>query len=128
MRASTLKPRSEPATKEERARYAALKCMPCAACRQIGIYNLWSDVQHITSGGRRIGNYDTYPLCKWHHQGIIPVGYGLKNSTETMAKFGPSFAKSKREFEARFGTEEELLALTNKFLRIQDPSLFMKIA
>ena len=117
-----MKPRSQPATKEERARYAALKSMPCAACRQIGVYTLWSDVQHITSGGRRIGNYDSYPLCKWHHQGYIPAGFNLKNSTEAKGMFGPSFAKSKREFEERFGTEEELLAQTNLLLGIKpDP-------
>lgn len=111
-----MKPRSEKATAGELMRYAAIKSMPCAACRQLHIYNQWSDVQHMTSGGRRISNEHTYPLCKWHHQGYIPPGYGLKNSTEAAEKFGPSFAKSKREFEARFGTEEELLKQTNRFL------------
>ena len=111
-----MKPKSEAATPGEKLRYSALKSMPCICCRKVNKYAGRPDIQHITSGGRRISNYDTYPLCKWHHQGYIPVGFGLKNSTEATEMFGPSFAKDKRAFEDYFGTEEQLLAETNKYL------------
>lgn len=113
-----MKPRSEKATPGEQLRYAALKSMLCICCRKVNKYAGRPDIQHITSGGRRIGNEATYPICKWHHQSYIPVGFGLKNSTEATEMFGPSFAKSKREFEEFFGTEEQLLAQTNKYLGV----------
>lgn len=110
------KPRSEVATTDEKLRYQLLKDLPCAACRKLGRYTMGCDVQHMTDCGRRTSNLDTYPLCKWHHVGIIPVGFGLKNSTDAVAMFGPSFGKDKKAFEAFFGSEEALLAETNKLL------------
>lgn len=114
-----MKPRSEPATAAERMRYAALRSMPCAACRKLGFYGTVcgpTEIHHLTDGGRRMGNEYTIPLGRFHHRGTIPVGYGLKNTTQAVAMFGPSLETSKREFEERFGTELELLKETNRFL------------
>lgn len=110
------KPRSEPANPQEKLRYQQLKMLPCAACRKLlnARFTMNCDIQHITSSGRRMSNLDTYPLCKWHHQGYVPAGF--KTSIDATIYLGPSFAKSKKEFEAYFGNEESLLAETNKLL------------
>lgn len=71
------------------------------------------DVHHLTDGGRRLGHAFTIPLHPWYHRGVPYPGM----SQEGMRlNFGPSLAKSKKEFEAQFGTEEELLAKTNAIL------------
>lgn len=112
------KPRSEPATADEKLRYEMLKAMPCQACRKIGQYGACgpTEIHHLTDGGRRMGNLFSIPLGSWHHRAQIPVGFGLKNTTEAVAMFGPSLETSKRDFEERFGTELQLLAETNKLL------------
>ena len=111
-----MKPRSEPATKEEKLRYAALKSLGCIVSRKQGLYGVPAEIHHLTSGGRRLGNEFTIPLNPWFHRAVIPPGYGLKNTTEAIAMFGPSLETSKRDFVARFGTEMELLAETNRLL------------
>ncbi len=122
-----MKPRSEPATADEKRRYAALKSMPCAACRKLYTWYCGpTEIHHLTSGGRRLGNEFTIPLGRWHHRAQLPPE--VKNTSEAVERFGPSLETSKRDFEARFGTEEQLLAETNRLLRIPDASLFMDIA
>jgi len=80
--------------------------MGCVACRlRLGVHEP-TTVHHITSGGRRLGNMFTIPLCPWHHQGYCRRGL---TSTKMAAIFGPSLAKSKTDFEREFGTELELL-------------------
>ena len=108
-----MKPRSKPATKAEKARYAKLKEMGCiiANLRMSACYGV--EVQHLTSGGRRIGNLHTIPLCPWHHRGQLPHGL---TSSQAALKYGPSFAKSRKQFEETFGSEEFLLAETNRLL------------
>lgn len=109
-------PRSKKATKDEQARYAALKELNCIVCHLDGQGNVICgrhEIHHLTSGGRRIGNDKTIPLGAYHHRGVILNGYTGKRMEIV---FGPSFAKSKRAFETRFGTEEYLLEQTNKLL------------
>lgn len=117
--ANTVKPRSKPATKAEKARYAKLKEMGCIINRA----RLWPvnfpcsglpvQIQHLTAGGRRLGNEFTIPLCNWHHMATLPAG--LTTSQATL-RYGPSFAKSRKQFEETFGSEEFLLAETNRLL------------
>lgn len=112
-----MKPRSKPATKEEKARYEKLKRLPCIACYKLGEEGCGKHtIQHMTSGGRRLGNEWTYSLGAWHHQAHILPGFSGKEMRE---RFGPSFAESKQEFERVFGTEEDLLLETNRLLNEQ---------
>lgn len=113
-----MKPRRSPATKAEKARYEKLKRLPCIACllkgdlESIGMCGK-HEIQHMTAGGRRLGNEFTYPLGAYHHQGHILPGY---TGSQMKSAFGPSFAKSRKQFEETFGSEEFLLAETNRLL------------
>lgn len=110
-----MKPRSQKATKDEQARYDSLKELPCIACHILGAEVMCGkhEIQHLTSGGRRIGNDKTIPLGAYHHRGIILNEWTGK---EMLDYFGPSFGKSRKAFEAKFGSEEYLLELTNEML------------
>lgn len=112
-----VKPRSKPATRAERKRYQRLHEMGCIIDRMSPseCYNLPVEVQHLTSGGRRLGNEFTIPLCSWHHRAQLPCGM---TSSQASLLYGPSFAKSRKEFEATYGSEEFLLAETNKLLEL----------
>ena len=112
---NTVKPRRIKATKDEQARYDRLKELPCIACHLSGFSKMCGkhEIQHFTAGGRRIGNDKTIPLGAWHHRGVILDGM---SGYEMEEYFGPSFGKSRRQFEAHFGSEEFLLAETNKLI------------
>jgi hypothetical protein len=102
-------------TVAESERMDKISRMGCIACKQqFGCYTD-GEVQHLTSGGRRLGHMATINLCPWHHRGVTVNGL----TTEYMTKiYGPSFANSRREFEAYFGPEEKLLEDTNSWLGI----------
>lgn len=110
MKHSTGKP-----TKAEAARMERLSRMPCVACRQLDTYliPLRSEVHHLLSGNRRRGHMFTVPLCSWHHRG---VRYWEMDPKAHPKFFGPSLALSSKAFRARFGTDDELLAMTDKLL------------
>jgi len=103
-------------TVEESKRMDKVSRMGCIVTRlSFGAYKD-ADVHHITSAGRRKGHMYTIPLSPWYHR-AVPDG----NMTPALMRefYGPSFAESKEEFEARFGTEEYLLEETNKWLGYQ---------
>lgn len=68
---------------------------------------------HETQCGRRTGHRFTFPGCPWHHQGQTPDGMDWEQCT---ALYGPSFAVSKRNFQARYGTERELAEETDTII------------
>lgn len=109
-----MKPRRMKATASERARYESLKNLGCIVNRLYFDRYIAPQIHHMTSGGRRISNFHTIPLSPWLHQAWIPQD--CKTKTEATDKYGPSLETSKRDFEARFGSEEFLLAETNRLL------------
>ena len=110
-----MKPRRVKATKAEQARYVRLRSMSCICCYDEAMgTGLPLEIHHMTSGGRRIGNEFTLPLCQWHHRGVVPEG--CKNSSTAALMYGPSFAKSKRLFVNTYGTEAQLLQKVNNLL------------
>lgn len=90
--------------------------LPCVACVQEGCHISPSEAHHIVDKGYRKhsgGHQATIPLCEWHHRGEPRLGF----SAALMAdKFGPSMARAKRAFVARYGTERELLARVDRLL------------
>lgn len=103
----------KPPTKDERARFQRLQEMGCVCCRLFtGRYRA-PDIHHLVEGGRRLGHSYTVPLCEWHHRGLPPAPW---NANLAEMWLGPSLAASKRRFVAVFGTERELLDLTNQRL------------
>lgn len=94
------------ATVEEQKWMGKVAAFGCVACQiRLGTHEP-TTVHHLTDCGRRMGHFFTIPLCPWHHQGHCRPG---STSTKMAAIFGPSFAKSKLDFERVFGTELELL-------------------
>jgi hypothetical protein len=70
-----------------------------------------TEAHHLTDRGYRIhsgGHMATLPLEAWHHRGIC-IEY--LTAREMTALYGPSLARSKRNFQATYGSERELLAI-----------------
>ena len=86
-------------TKAEKERLQTIAEMPCYACFQDG-REVQAEVHHIrnhTGIGRRPPHSDTIPLCYSHHRtGKISVHLG------------------KKEFEKKYGTEQEILKIINR--------------
>ena len=86
-------------TKAEKERLQTIAEMPCYACFQDGV-EMQSEVHHIrkhTGMGLRPPHSDTIPLCYSHHRtGKISVHLG------------------KKEFEKKYGTEQEILKIINR--------------
>jgi hypothetical protein len=63
-----LKPdKPERGTKDAERHIARVKALPCAVCGRAGP----SDAHHCIHGrfgSRKVSDFDTIPLCKWHHQ------------------------------------------------------------
>lgn len=108
--------KAKPPTKAEERRW--VECgirVGCIACRQLpGTPYNPPDQHHLLSGGRRRGHAFTVPLCIWHHRGqhIFPAG-----DADHERVYGPSLARNSRAFRARFGTDDQLLAMTEDWLR-----------
>lgn len=112
-----------PRNKEEQARFDAIKEGGiCVACLIRGVerprWPGWIDIHHLLSGGRRIGHMATVGLCKWHHAGQPPFGWG---DAEALEYLGPSLAKGSKPFRAAFGTDAELLTIQNELLTNANP-------
>jgi hypothetical protein len=90
----------------------------CVVCRVSHGAYVDAEVQHLTAGGRRLGHDKTIPLCVWHHRGVCA---GSITTPEMTRIYGPSFAHSRKDFEAAFGSEEHLLELTDKWLGVWKP-------
>jgi hypothetical protein len=103
-------------TKAEQERLDALHSMPCLACefeKNMLPQPLPTEAHHLTDKGTRLhsgGHGATIPLCGWHHRGE-PAGTLYVREMRTL--YGPSLALQKREFIAAYGSERELLAITN---------------
>ena len=91
-----------------------LKSLGCLPCKIDGRPDEPPELHHPTSGGRRLDDNKVIPECQWHHKGTLPPG--CKNSTEAEKRYGPSYAKNKNAFIARYGTEQELLEETERLL------------
>ena len=86
-------------TKAERdhmAKVADLGCIICGAP---------AEIHHIKFGMNHRCHYDTIPLCENHHR---------------HGGFGECIENGKRTFEAKYGTERELLERTIKLLALDE--------
>lgn len=86
-------------------------------------YGRWhtpGDVHHLLCGCRRYHDQHQYTILlhRWYHRGVPPTddrGRQLTNE-EAYRLMGPSLHHTKREFIQRFGTELELLDMTNELI------------
>lgn len=84
-------------------------CIPCRM--QFGRY-IEAECNHLLEG-YRLGHDSTVPECQWHHQGIALIGI---DSRAMRHCFGPSRKLHKKAFRKRYGTDAQLLALTNEYV------------
>lgn len=94
----------------DRMRYLAFQDIGCICCVIEKRPQTPAQVHHITQDS----NQNTLPLCPWHHQGQAPQGMDDDMAT---VFYGPSLAVSRRNFEARYGKEEELLVRVNALVQ-----------
>src|ERR1700722_16827875 len=103
-------------TVAEKQRLDKLSRSGCVVCRmQHGAFTE-GEIQHLTAGGRRLGHDRSICLCPWHHRGVCA---GSITTPEMTRIYGPSFANSRADFEAAFGTEEHLLEETDIWLGLR---------
>lgn len=97
-------------------RFTRFQDIGCLCCAMEGYLDVPVDVHHLVDKGDREksgGDAATLPVCPWHHRGVPPSGF----SEDTARSYaGPSLALHKKSFKERYGTERELLALTDKLL------------
>ena len=91
--------------KDEKKHLSAVADLGCIVCYKQGNGGTPAEIHHIRSGqgmGQRNSHYNVIPLCPIHHRfgGHGEVG----------------FHQSPKEFVERYGTEAELLELTNELL------------
>ena len=92
------------ATKIENFWMAAVAELGCIVCRNTGHGFVPCSVHHILKNGRRNGHLNTIGLCPTHHDSRLN---------------NPLFVSVhpwKHEFEARYGTQAELLKQTQELI------------
>jgi hypothetical protein len=107
------------------ARSALVRALPCIACAIEDVYQPNRTTEHhLNAGGHagqaRRGDEFSIPLCQWHHQ-----GYALpRMSRDAMTGlYGPSLAHDSKMFRFTYGSDDQLLALTNgKLARLMQES------
>lgn len=93
---------TKPSDKKHLGRVAQLGCV---VCRNLGLGPTPAEVHHLLKNGKRRGHRKTIPLCTLHHRS------GVKDESHV------SRHPWRKEFESRYGTEEQLLAQTEAELR-----------
>ena len=92
--------RKKPATKAEKEHMSRVASLGCWVCSQP------AQVHHIRPKGlgfsMRSSHYDTIPLCMSHHTGSF------------------SIHNRKKEFEAKYGTEHEILQKVKERIQCQE--------
>ena len=102
-----------PAETERREHIRAQGCIYCRLAQVRGLQptGMAVEIHHVTDCGRQIGNGAILPACSWHHRAICREGM----TSSAMANlFGPSLAKGSKPFRAFFGSDAELLAITDR--------------
>ena len=96
----------------------AIREIGCIIARQRGLGFLPCEKHHLLStglhgNGKRRGEKATVGLNVWSHRGVALPGWSEEDCRRVL---GPSYAKEPREFRARYGTDDELLAYQNKLI------------
>lgn len=105
-------------TKAGKRRFIDLQMVGCICTRLDGNADDSNpepaDIHHIVLGGKRLGHAYTLPLSPWFHRGVVPSWCASAEQAEYL--IGPSLARNKRAFTARYGTELELLGIVDRHL------------
>jgi hypothetical protein len=104
---ATMKTRQRAVTAAEQALWSRMAALGCVACMKDGIFNNHVSIHHIDGRTKPGCHQLVLPLCAPHHQ---------QDDTDPMGRI--SIHGHRRPFEARYGTELELLALVRAALHI----------
>lgn len=115
--------RSLAITAKDRARFTLMASIGCVISRvYFGVPETPGEVHHLLNGGgRRRGHQATVYLHPWYHRGVPPLvcsGAQFRQLTkqEAAERYGPSLAENRPAFEARFGTDDDLLEMQNALI------------
>lgn len=100
----------------------------CLACNIQGWPGVPCQAHHeLDDGGERFDDEHRYTvgLCVWHHEGESDVRITWKQAGSTALgmtrTFGPSLARNKRDFIARYGDRDQRLMVQDSLVRmVQD--------
>lgn len=97
-------------TKKEKHYHDAICEIGCIVC--LDTFKTYSPgtVHHINGRSKRGAHMQSICLCARHHQ-------VASDSGEWATRHGPGRNASKSMFEAAYGTEQELLEMTNNLLK-----------
>ena len=102
--------KTKPASKVEKRRMdtiaVACGCLPCLLDFRPDRH---ATIQHVISGGRRMGHMATYGACRWHHLADPSWLYYLPDGTRAPHLKEPAYRQ-------RYGTEAELLQIQDFML------------
>lgn len=94
--------RELPLTKAEQEWHAKVRDLGCIVCRLFHGVRSDGDIHHVLSGSKRAGEMFVICLCPTHHR-------SGKNTPEYVSRH-----PWRKEFEKRYGTEQELLQQTEQ--------------
>jgi hypothetical protein len=108
-RKSAMKTRQRPRTPADIALHDRLAALGCIACMKDGKCNTYVSIHHIDGRTKPGCHQLALPLCAGHHQ---------QNTGEdkTLIAIHPNKAR----FEARYGTQRELLAECRAYIKFFD--------
>lgn len=115
------KPTQDEAEREERARRIGCICCYLNALEGWAKAPSYDTKQHCNVGGLHgapnRGERFTYIGCAWHHLGTPPPP--LQSPRQAGLLYGPSFFHHKRAFRERYGSDDDLILLTDQLTGFQ---------
>jgi hypothetical protein len=95
-----------------------VKQLPCLCCQiERKSQPNATEAHHLNqfglAGKKRLGDEAQIPLCGHHHRGLLIPG---KSSADMLYEYGPSLSGNMRMFRKTYGTDQELLDMTNRQL------------
>lgn len=105
-------------TVAERARMRSIAWGCCVVCQKRGNFTSGGvEVQHLLSGGMRMGHRYTIGLCSYHHRGVRPLQFTRAQMRDVL---GYSLMDGSKLFHAEHGSDIELLAYQDEVLEWRD--------
>ena len=96
-------------TKEEKSHWDKICAFGCIACHLDGIKNTYVSIHHCDGRTKPGAHKKVLALCNGHHQS------GNKHPNPDGEPY-PSIHPWKKRFETKYGTQQELIELTNRLV------------
>lgn len=93
---------------KDKGRLELVAALPCIICQSLMVFQeSRTEVHHFMGhgGGKKASDLKTIPLCDFHHSAKFEKGV-----------MGLTIHKNLAKFEEKFGTQKELLDITNEMI------------